>query len=111
MPEPLPEGGSTARTGRAVSSSGRRGAVESGTEKAPLAFHLLETFAMLDRVGHPSSRRRLRVVRRELLGVADDLERVGLIVLREAGASRGVWVSLSEAGRRLLTTGSGRGAE
>lgn len=73
-------------------------------------LRLLETIAMLDRVGHPSLRRRLRVVRRELLGAAADLDRVGLIVLSDAGADGGVWVSLSEAGRLLLTIGSGRRA-
>lgn len=78
-----------------------------GTKEAP-AVHLLETLVILDYTGPPSSRRRLRVARRELIGAAGDLERAGLVVLRETGTDGGVWVSLSGAGHRLLAARPGR---
>lgn len=86
----------------------RDGIGASEIEGAPSALHLLQTLVMLDQVGPPYSRRGLRVVRRGLLRAAADLDRVGLVALSDAGAGHGVWISLSEAGRRLLTTGSGR---
>lgn len=85
-----------------------RDGASSRTEGAPSALHLLETVAMLEKASPSSSRRKLRVVRRELLRAAADLDRVGLVALSDAGAGHGVWVSLSESGRRLLKTGSGR---
>jgi hypothetical protein len=69
---------------------------------------LAETLFIMDRVGPPSPRRRIRVARKELIGAAGDLERVGLVVLGDAGPDRGVWISLSGAGQRLLTKDPGR---
>lgn len=105
MPDALFEGG------LGPSSPDRRRTGAFGTEGAPLALHLLETLLLLQRVGYPSLPARVRVVRPDLLKAAGDLERMGLVLLREVGESGGVWVSLSEASRRLLKSGRGRGVE
>jgi hypothetical protein len=105
-----PQRVSAAPSGRDTPLPDRDGVGASKTEGAPLALQLLETVYLFDGAGPPSSPRRLGIIRRELLGAAGDLERVGLVVLRDAGAGHGVWVSLSGAGRHLLTTGYGRRA-
>jgi hypothetical protein len=69
-----------------LSGTSRDGRFEK--QGAPPAIHLVETLAILNCVGPPSLRRRLRVARRELIGAASDLERVGLVDLEDAEAER-----------------------